>query len=242
MVQEDAASGLRLWETSRGLFWTDSRDQETNELPWELASIESGLYREQDVSVQEGDIVLDCGAHFGTFTRDALNRGAKLVVAVEIDPRSVECLERTFRREVEEKRVVIYPKGVSDKDEKLELYRAPNSGGNGVELKRDTTGIIVPLTTIDVIVRELGLARVDFIKMDIEGSELKAILGAKDCIRTFKPRMAIAGYHKDHDPVYLPRVVREIEPKYWVSMPRCWIRSWVKGGQPIVDIIFFKHT
>ncbi len=240
LLYRDEASQMIFWDTPSGRFWTDAKDQEVGELPWELASTENGLYRTAGVEVLKGDIVLDCGAHFGTFTRQALNAGALLVVAIEIDPQSIECLSRTFRAEILEKRVILYPKGVSDRDTELELFRADNSGGSGVELVRDRTGLLVPLTTVDSIVRELGLSRVDFIKMDVEGSEQKALRGAKEVISNFKPRMAIAGYHKDEDPIDLPRTVREIDPLYWSSMPRCWIRPWIANKTPIVDIIFFR--
>src|SRR5260370_17207178 len=40
-------------------------------------------------------------------------------------------------------------------------------------------GSALPLTTIDKIVSELALDRVDFIKMDIEGAEPNALRGAR---------------------------------------------------------------
>ena len=47
----------------------------------------------------------------------------------------------------------------------------------------------VPLTTIDKLVAELQLDKVDFIKMDIEGAEPNAIQGGRETIRKFQPRM-----------------------------------------------------
>jgi FkbM family methyltransferase len=176
----DKANDLLLWKTPKGLFWTDSKDRELNELPWELASIENGLYDEEGASVRQDDVVLDCGAHFGSFTRHALDRGAQLVVAIEFDPTSIVCLNRTFRAEIANRKVIVYPKGVWDKDDQLVLYRAEKSGSSNVVQKDKNTGIVVQLTTIDAIAHELQLSRIDFIKMDIEGSEQKAIIGAQD--------------------------------------------------------------
>ena len=51
--------------------------------------------------------------------------------------------------------------------------------------------IEVPLTTIDLLVAELGLHRVDFIKLDIEGAEREALRGAKDTIEQHHPRFLI---------------------------------------------------
>ena len=56
-------------------------------------------------------------------------------------------------------------------------------------------GTVVSTQTIDELVREAGLERVDFIKMDIEGAEPEALMGAKDTLRTFRPRLAITLYH-----------------------------------------------
>jgi predicted RNA methylase len=62
--------------------------------------------------VPAGAVVLDCGAHVGVYTRRALNEGAAKVIAIEPVPQTVECLRRTFRREIAEGRVVVYQKGV----------------------------------------------------------------------------------------------------------------------------------
>jgi hypothetical protein len=43
------------------------------------------------------------------------------------------------------------------------------------------------------------MPRVDFIKMDIEGSELAALKGASGALREWKPRLAISLYHRVED-------------------------------------------
>jgi hypothetical protein len=47
--------------------------------------------------VRPGDIVVDIGAHIGSFGDEALRRGARRVIMVEPDPINVECLRRNFR-------------------------------------------------------------------------------------------------------------------------------------------------
>lgn len=48
---------------------------------------------------------------------------------------------------------------------------------------------VVTLTTLDAFVAERGLARVDFIKADIEGWELQALLGAERTLRRDRPAL-----------------------------------------------------
>ncbi|MDD5585525.1 MAG: FkbM family methyltransferase [Alphaproteobacteria bacterium] len=52
-----------------------------------------------------------------------------------------------------------------------------------------------PTTTLDHLVKQGEIPRVDFIKMDIEGSELKALHGASETLHRFKPKLAISIYH-----------------------------------------------
>jgi len=78
-------------------------------------------------AVRSGDVVLDCGANVGVYTRDALDSGAKLVVAIEPAPENIECLRRNFAPEVAAGRVIVYPKGVWDKDDFLTLNVDPNN-------------------------------------------------------------------------------------------------------------------
>lgn len=59
-----------------------------------------------------------------------------------------------------------------------------------------------------------SLNRVDFIKMDVEGAELAALIGATEVIREFKPRLAISGYHKPEDLWELPQKIKALNPGY----------------------------
>ena len=92
----------------------------------------------------------------------------------------------------------------------------------------------MPLTTFDKLVAELKLDRVDFVKMDIEGAERNAVLGAKETLRRFKPRMALCVYHRPEDPVAIPRAVLDLAPGYHV-----YTQGLMMEGSIIAEVAHF---
>src|SRR6185369_4829912 len=106
---------LDLWETPLGPYWGPRGNDQI--LPILLAQQQRRIYgRDQEDGVHTGDIVLDCGAHVGVFTKTALAAGARLVVAIEPSPDAIEALRRNLAAEVKAGRVIIYPKGVWDRE------------------------------------------------------------------------------------------------------------------------------
>jgi len=214
--------GLELWDTPKGQYWIPKGNRYV--LPFNLAEMESHIYGSGQHFVQAGDIVLDCGASDGDFSHEALNAGAKLVVAIEISPASVECLRRNLAREIAQGRAIVYPKGVWNKDDTLPLNVADdNFAANSVVMHAPGAHatFLAPLTTIDKIVGELALPRVDFIKMDIEGAEVNALQGARETLLRFRPRLAIATEHKFDDEVAIPNAVRAIRSDYQAECGYC---------------------
>ena len=220
LLKEEA--GLELWDTPKGQFWIPKGNRFV--LPFNLAEMELHIYGEGPNFIHPGDVVLDCGASDGDFTREALRAGASKVVSIELAPSSVECLRRNLAAEIAAGRVVVCPKGVWDRDDTLTLQvDDTNFAANSVVLSSGTLhpSVQVPLTTIDKLVAELGLPRVDFIKMDIEGAEVNALQGARDTISRFKPRMAITAEHKPGDEFDIPRAVRAIRTDYQMQCGPC---------------------
>lgn len=196
--------GFDLIDTPSGPYWIPTRDFIA--LAEMLEEQERDVYEVNSGGVQKGDVVLDCGANVGVYTRKALNAGAILVVAIEPAPENLVCLRRNFATEVAAGKVVIYPKGVWDRDAELELTTSPSlaSTANSVAINRGASGPKIQLTTIDEMVAELKLPHVDSIKMDIEGAEGKALAGGRATIAKYHPRMAISLEHRHTDPQTIP--------------------------------------
>jgi len=229
--------GFRLWTTPHGDFWIP--DGSDYVLPFNLAEQELKIYGSHELDVQPDDIVLDCGANIGVYTRAALDNGAKLVVAIEPAPENVECLRRNFLKEISQGRVVVYPKGVWDKEDLLTLNVDPkNSAANSFVIQREglQAGVKIPLTTIDKLVEELKLERVSVIKMDIEGAEPKALVGGRGTIARFHPRLAMSTYHAPDHPWTIPTIVHGIWPGYRVHCGPCTLR----GPTIRPDVLIFQ--
>jgi FkbM family methyltransferase len=203
-----------LWETPAGPFWIPTASGDA--VIYDLGEQRRNIY---GTNIHRGDIVLDTGANVGVFTRKALWAGAAKVIAIEPGPENLECLRRNFAAEIAEGRVVLVPKGAWDKDDVLRLSIDPVSSARDSFVRpiENARYIEAPLTTIDKIVEELRLPRVDFIKMDIEGAEQKAVAGAKKTLAANRPRMALCIYHVAGDETMVPKLVTNIVADYRVS-------------------------
>lgn len=182
------------------------------------------IEREKDVyktsRIQPGDVVLDCGANVGAFTRLALARGAGIVVAIEPAPANVECLRATFAPEIAAGRVIVYPFRVWETEDTLTMNVVTGGSGlNSVVLSssRPTNHVQIRLTTIDQIVTALNLERINFIKMDIEGSERQALRGGRNAIARFRPHLAVALEHLPNDAEELPALIKQLWPDMTVQ-------------------------
>lgn len=71
-------------------------------------------------------------------------------------------------------------------------------------------GVLIEAKTIDSLIDE----KVTYLKMDIEGTELKALLGAKETILRSKPKLAICVYHKPEDLIEIPLLLKGLVSDY----------------------------
>jgi FkbM family methyltransferase len=133
------------------------------------------LVREVSRRVPPGGRILDLGAHIGVFSLAAAAAGYE-VVAVEASPRNVALLRSSASRNGFHRMRVIHA-GVSDGAGTLRFCPFGPYGHVISPTTAHYTEIEVRAETVDGLLLELGWDRVDFIKMDIEGSEVAAVRG-----------------------------------------------------------------
>lgn len=120
------------------------------------------------------DVVLDVGAHIGTFCCTAAEHGAKLVIAMEPDPENFKCLVENVHNNHMQDRIVTLPFAASIVDYQQLVLRAAsgNSGQRSLVFNKAWGGAKV--WTIDLLeyIIDFGAAcRINYLKMDIEGGE-----------------------------------------------------------------------
>lgn len=101
----------------------------------------------------------------------------------------------------------IIPKGAWSEETKLH-FQANADVSSKVS---DIGSTCISVTTIDKIMKE---EKASFIKMDIEGAELQALIGAEQTIRNCKPKLAISVYHKPEDIWEIPNIILQYNPSY----------------------------
>jgi FkbM family methyltransferase len=194
----DAGYDLRLYFVNNGIFLDFILQQ----------------YNYQDlVCVNRGDVVIDAGACWGDTALYFAARDAARVFAYEFIPSNLAIFE---------KNVSLNPRYAG----RISLINKAIWETTGIDLSFSDKGPAshvvnagvyagsVQTLSIDDLVREQGLDKVNFIKMDVEGAELSALKGAAETIRCYKPKLAISAYHKPDDLISIPAYIQSLNPDY----------------------------
>ncbi|MDE7294847.1 MAG: FkbM family methyltransferase [Oscillospiraceae bacterium] len=182
------------------------------------------VYFDDDIiTLCENETFIDCGAYDGDtileFTKaiktQEKSAGYKKVIAFEADPTNAEKMKNNLAGL---ENIEIITKGVSDKAGVLH-FAASGSVSSSIVSEN---GIEIEVTTIDETVKD---ENVTFIKMDIEGSELKALTGARNTIKQCRPKLAICVYHKAEDLMTIPQYIQSLVPDY-----KLYLRNYSAEG------------
>lgn len=134
-------------------------------------------------------VVIDAGANRGEYTRLVLSTASRLGIAVRVHafepgPDAVTALRAVCAGHED---VRIEATGLADYSGEAVLY-----GGKGAStlaslvarpILAGTASVSIPVTRLDAYLKSAQLEHVDFLKIDVEGSELAALRGAGDYLR-----------------------------------------------------------
>ena len=89
----------------------------------------------------------------------------------------------------------------------------------------------ISMISIDDYVKDCNIAP-SFIKMDVEGNEMDALIGSKETLVRYKPQLAICLYHKPSDMWTIPKLIHEIAPEY---------RYWCRKNHPAGEFVLYGN-
>lgn len=149
-----------------------------------------------DTVLRPGMTVIDAGANEGAYTaffagRVRGNEGR--VLAIEPSPRELVRLENNIGLNGAD-RVQVVPAALAEQEGEATLLLAEdhhagqNTLGGIIYPGVSQAGrVIVPATTLDVLATTHRLDRVDIVKLDVEGAEIRALSGGTGLLERFKP-------------------------------------------------------
>ena len=125
----------------------------------------------------------------------------------EPDKDCANIIKKRIAEEWRTDRIYLFEKGAWNTETELFFDTDPEYGASHIT---DNAITKIKTATIDDTVN----THVSYIKMDIEGAELKALMGAKNTIIKYKPKLAICVYHNMEDFLSIPEWLHNIVPDY----------------------------
>jgi len=167
---------------------------------------------------EEGDTVIDCGGCWGDTTlyfADQVGASGEVFV-FEFIPSHLKVISSNINLNPHlQNRINIIPNPVwSVSGEKLYYV----DWGPGSRLSSDPSRYnydgMTSTLSIDDLVHDQKIEKVDYIKMDIEGAELEALKGAERTILKNRPKLAISLYHSLEDFERIPNYLKSLDIGY----------------------------
>jgi len=164
-------------------------------------------YFEPDIyKITSKDCFVDCGAFDGD-TLDNLMRelNGNISAYYGFEPDVKNYFK--FNKKIDKyKNIEIFNKGVYSKNTTLKF----NLNNRASKIAEDGD-IEIEVVSLD---NTLGDKKITFIKMDVEGAEKEALLGARKTIQNEKPALAVCVYHKFDDLYVIPDLIQSFGVKY----------------------------
>lgn len=191
------------------------------------AEYEKHLLYEEILQLDENEVIVDLGAYDGDTIREftAFTGGRyNKIIAFEPDEKNYKklCAKTDAMENIER-----YNLGAWDKKETLFFQKK-----KGRNSHQSSEGIPVEFDSVDNIVKD----KVTFIKMDIEGAELKALEGARQTITKYLPKLYVCAYHRNEDMFTLPLKIKELCGDYKIYYRHHpYVPAWESNFYAVVE-------
>lgn len=159
-------------------------------------------YFDSKVLLTDEEVFVDCGGFDGDTALKFVNRtNGRFEKIIIFEPEEEK--EEIIRKRMKDYEYDFYKYGVWSKEAVLKFDARGDCGSRVTE---DGEAEIKVKTLDDTIFEDVPT----YIKMDIEGSEIEALKGAKRIIQQYKPKLAICIYHNQEDLFEIPVMIKEM--------------------------------
>ena len=177
-------------------------------------SFNEGPYVFENVRIESGDVVFDCGANLGLFSAMCASLDC-VCYAFEPLPANIKFLKKIQQVNPH---ITIVPFALSNEDSSLEFEKSDvPTPVNRISRGDSNEVLTVNAISIDSFIEKRKISRVDFIKADIEGAERLLLMGAKATLKKFAPKISICTYHLPDDPQVLRKLILDANSDYVVK-------------------------
>ena len=174
------------------------------------------IYRDI-LQLTDSETILDLGAYDGDTVREFMEAtGGRYAYITALEP-DEKNFAKLLKNTAELDNIACLNMGAWSHKDTLIFSR---KAGRNSRLSGE--GVSVPVIDVD----SLQIAAT-FIKMDIEGSELKALEGAAQTIKTYRPKLYVCAYHRNEDLFSLPLKIWEYHHDYKIFFRHSqYIPAW----------------
>jgi FkbM family methyltransferase len=150
--------------------------------------------------IKPGMIIVDAGAHIGTFTISVSKIIGEKGKVIAIEPEGNSFGQLTKNLELNKiKNVIPINIGLSDFNRNKDFFIDKESACSSFTLKPDRqiiNKLIIKVKTLDSLLQEINIDKINFLKIDTEGAEPEILKGAQQTlIKNPQMKMVIAAYH-----------------------------------------------
>jgi len=162
------------------------------------------------VKPEANDIILDAGAYDGDTILNIINQNIsyKHIYAFEPDP---DNYNKLLQNTIHHKNINCYKLGIWSKKEEL-FFSNIASGRSAITHDQQNANFTIDCISLDELFDDKE--KPTLIKMDIEGAEYEALIGARNIISRYKPKLQICIYHMPEHLWSIPLFIKELVPEY----------------------------
>lgn len=160
----------------------------------------------------KGGICMDVGGYKGetSIWMAKIMQGMGKIFSFEVNPNNYKVLKNNVKVNGLEKMIIPINMGLSDISQKM--YGLDCDART--RCRAQPFGLEFKLTTLDEFISANMIEKIDYIKMDIEGMEYKALIGARETIKKYKPMLAISVYHNYNDIFVISKLLKNYNKNY----------------------------